>query len=222
MKLLKTMSLAAIVPLLVAGAAGAEQDSGIEGRALIDDFLNNVATMSGRFEQQLIDADSIVVEESSGTLDIRRPGRFRWSYVDPYQQVLVADGLNIWSYDVDLEQVTVKAQAAALGGTPAILLGGSSEVLNDFDYIGSFADRGTVWVRLRPKDTDSGFNRVEFGFTDGNLTRMLFADNLEQTTLIALFDVTFNEPIDDQRFAFEPPPGADVVGEPLVAPAADL
>lgn len=195
--------------------ASAQSETIEDGHQLVKDFLNNVVTLSGRFEQQLVDADNVVIEESSGTLDIHRPGQFRWSYFAPYQQILVADGLNIWSYDVDLEQVTVKNQAEALGSTPAILLGGSSEVLEDFEYIGSFSDRDTVWVRLRPKDTDSGFNKVELGFSNGDLTRMLFADNLEQTTLIALFDVSFNEPVEAQQFAFEPPAGVDVVGTPL-------
>jgi outer membrane lipoprotein carrier protein len=205
--------------LLVAVAAGDEGDA---GRQMIDSFLNDVETISGRFEQQLVDADGAVVETSSGTLDIQRPGRFRWSYYDPYEQVIVADGLNIWSYDVDLEQVTVKAQDEALGSTPALLLGGSAAVLDEFDYIGSFSDRGTLWVRLRPKDTGNGFNKVELGFTDGKLSRMLFTDNLEQTTLIALLDVSFNEAIDETVFTFSPPPGVDVVGEAVTMPEVNL
>lgn len=200
-------------------AAGQEHD---DGQALIEDFLNDVTTISGRFEQQLIDADDVVIETSTGTLDVRRPGQFRWSYVEPYQQLMVADGLNIWSYDVDLEQVTVKGQEAALGSTPAILLGGSSEVLDDFNYVGSFTDRDTVWIRLRPKDTDNGFSMVELGFTEDKLSRMLFVDNLEQTTIVALFDVAFNEEIADEQFAFAPPAGVDVVGTPLELPAAEL
>ena len=193
-----------------------------DGQILIESFLWDVTTISGRFEQQLIDADNSLIESSAGTLDIERPGRFRWSYSKPYRQELIADGLNMWSYDVDLEQVTVKPQAEALSNTPALLLGGTTDVLEDFNYIGSFDDKGTTWVLLRPKDTDSGFNKVELGFTDGVLTRMLFGDNLEQTTLIALFDVAFNEPIDAATFAFAPPDGVDVVGEPVGAPAADL
>jgi outer membrane lipoprotein carrier protein len=209
------MSLVAIAGLMVMSASVAAQDQDAPGMQLLETFLENVTTMSGRFDQQLIDADGNVIEKSSGRLDIRRPGQFRWSYTDPYAQILVADGINMWSYDVDLEQVTVKPQADALGSTPAILLGGSSAVLADFDYVASFEDRGTAWVSLRPKDTDSGFNKVELGFTDGDLTRMLFGDNLEQTTLVALYDVTFNGPIDDTVFSFSPPDGVDVVGTPV-------
>jgi outer membrane lipoprotein carrier protein len=211
----------AVLALLGFSGPGQVQDKD-DGQVLIEDFLRNVTTISGRFEQQLIDAEDNVVEISAGTLDIERPGRFRWSYSQPYRQELIADGLNMWSYDVDLEQVTVKPQAEALSNTPALLLGGSTDVLEDFNYVGSFADNDTTWVLLRPKDTDSGFNKVELGFTDGALTRMLFGDNLEQTTLIALFDIAFNEPIDAATFAFTPPDGVDVVGRPATAPAADL
>lgn len=192
-----------------------------DGRRLIEDFVTNVQTISGRFEQQLIDADNIVVDKSSGTIEIRKPGKFRWTYLEPYEQILVADGLNVWSYDVDLEQVTVKAQAEVLASTPALLLGGSQNVLDDFEYIGSFMERDTVWARLRPKSTDNGFTRVELGFNDGKLDRMIFSDNLGQTTLIALFDLSMNEYIDENRFSFSPPEDVDVVGKPLTrGPAA--
>jgi outer membrane lipoprotein carrier protein len=204
---------------VVLSASAQDQDA---GQALLESFLSDVTTMSGRFEQQLVDADDNVFETAAGRLDIERPGRFRWSYTTPYRQELIADGLNMWSYDVDLEQVTVKPQAEALGSTPALLLGGNTDVLAEFDYVGSFEDSGTTWVLLRPKDTDSGFNKVELGFTDGALTRMLFGDNLEQTTLIALFDTAFNQPIDASTFEFSPPDGVDVVGAPAAAPSADL
>jgi outer membrane lipoprotein carrier protein len=192
----------------------AEPEADSDGQALIESFIRDIQTLSGRFEQSLIDADNQVVEESSGTLEIQRPGRFRWVYVEPYEQLLIADGLNVWSYDVDLAQVTVKPQAEVLSSTPALLLGGSPDALDQFDYVGSFTDRGTVWVRLRPRNRESGFNMVELGFNDGELTRMLFSDNLEQTTLIALFDVSLNDNIDADRFRFDPPEDVDIVGTP--------
>jgi len=193
------------------------EDSDSDGQLLIENFLRDIRTLSGRFEQSLVDADNQLLEESSGTLEIRRPGQFRWSYIEPYEQVLVADGLNVWSYDIDLAQVTVKPQAEVLTSTPASLLGGSADALEQFEYIGSFTDRDTVWIRLRPKDGDNGFNKVELGFNDGELTRMLFSDNLEQTTLIALFDVLLNSEIDSDRFQFEPPENVDIVGRPARA-----
>ena len=216
----KILNLAIFLILVVARPSFAQQDS--IGRQLVDDFVNNVQTISGRFEQQLVDADNIVVDKSSGTIEIHKPGRFRWTYLEPYEQILVADGLNVWSYDVDLEQVTVKAQADVLANTPALLLGGSQNVLDDFEYIGSFTERDTVWVRLRPKSTDNGFTKVELGFDEGRLNRMIFSDNLGQTTLIALFDLSLNEEIDEHRFSFSPPDNVDVVGQPLIPGQAAL
>ncbi len=198
---------------MVAAEADAYPDE--KAKALLERFVNDVQTLQGRFEQSLIDADQQLVEESSGTLEIQRPGQFRWVYTEPYEQVLVADGSNVWSYDVDLAQVTVKPQAEVLSNTPAALLGGSPDALEQFDYIGSFIDRGTVWVTLRPKDRDNGFAKVELGFNDGKLSRMLFSDNLEQTTLIALFDVSLNLEIDADHFEFNPPDDVDIVGTPL-------
>ena len=188
-----------------------------DGEALVNAFVTDVVTFSGDFEQSLIDPDGRLLETTSGTLEIQRPGRFRWVYEEPYEQWLVADGTNIWSYDVDLEQVTVKPQADALANTPALLLGGSGQAMDQFEYGGSFVESGLTWVRLLPVDTDSGFRRVELGFDDGRLSRMVFLDNLEQTTVVVLKNVIVNEPIDAARFEFAVPDGVDVVGKPVAA-----
>lgn len=187
------------------------------GELLVNNFLEDVITLQGRFEQSLIDAEGAVVERSSGTLKIERPGRFRWAYSEPYEQWLVADGLNIWSYDVDLAQVTVKPQADALANTPALLLGGSVDALEQFRFDGSMVEKGTTWVRMIPIDTTSGFERMELGFFDGQLSRMVFFDNLDQTTLVALYDVKTNEPIDAGLFSFTVPDDVDLVGVPVAA-----
>lgn len=199
----------------------AQEDDSEQGRQLLENFVSNVETMSARFEQELVDADDNVLETSSGTLEIYRPGRFRWAYAEPYEQILVADGLNVWSYDVDLEQVTVKPQAEVLGSTPALLLGGSKDVLEEFDYAGSFAERDTVWVRLATRTEENGFTQVELGFIDSVLSRMIFSDNLGQSTLIALFDVETGIEIDQRRFELDIPGNVDLVGSPLTAGQPD-
>ena len=203
--------------LLLSVAAQAAEPVADDGEALVSAFVNDVVTFAADFEQSLIDPDGRMLEKTSGTLEIQRPGRFRWMYVEPYEQWLVADGANIWSYDVDLEQVTVKAQAEALANTPALLLGGSGEAMDQFEHGGTFEDAGFTWVRLLPIDTESGFRRVELGFGDGQLSRMVFLDNLEQTTVVVLKNVVMNEAIDTSHFEFVVPDGVDVVGKPVAA-----
>ncbi len=210
--------------VIACSAANVAAQSSVDemGEMLVHHFLTDVTTMQGSFEQSLIDADGTVVEVTSGTLEIERPVRFRWSYNEPYEQWLIADGLNVWSYDLDLQQVTVKPQRDALANTPALLLGGAKDALAQFNFGGTTVDEVTTWVRLEPKDENSGFNRIELGFIDGKLMRMMFFDNLQQTTLIALHDVTINEPIDAERFEFSAPDGVDVVGVPITTAAADF
>ncbi len=205
--------------LLLSFAVVAETLGDNDGARLVERFVNDVATMQGRFEQSLIAANGDVLERTSGTLEIQRPGQFRWTYVEPYEQVLVADGLNIWSYDVDLAQVTVKSQQEALANTPALLLGGSEDALQQFNNDGSFVEAGITWVKLSPKNTNSGFLRVELGFKYDTLSRMVFYDNLEQTTLVALYDVDVNAPIEKDQFIFHVPADVDVVGTPAIAAA---
>lgn len=217
-----TKTIFYLATIMLVATANAEEQTAADalGQRLVNSFINNVITLESHFEQSLIDADGAVIDRSSGTLEIERPKRFRWSYTAPYEQWLVADGLNIWSYDLDLEQVTVKPQAEALANTPALLLGGSDQALSQFDYGGTTIEKVTTWVRLEPKDKSSGFNRVELGFINDELRRMIFYDNLEQTTLIALDRVRINEPIDDERFRFDVPMDVDLVGTPVVAEVA--
>jgi outer membrane lipoprotein carrier protein len=213
----RRLSLCALL-LIGQLAQGADEDL---GRKYVDNFVADVITFQGNFEQALLDADGQVIDKTTGTLEIQRPGQFRWSYIEPYEQWLVADGLNVWSYDVDLAQVTVKPQAIALANTPALLLGGSADALEQFTYEESYVEADTTWVRLTPKNTESGFERVELGFREGTLHRMVFIDNLEQTTLVALSEVSVNLPIDADRFNFVAPEDVDVVGIPAVADALD-
>ena len=205
--------------LLLPMAAVAEDTISDQGAQLVAAFVNDIATLQGRFEQSLLDADGEVLERTSGTLQIQRPGQFRWTYTEPYEQQLVADGLNIWSYDVDLAQVTVKPQQEALANTPALLLGGSEDALEQFNNDGSYVEAGTTWVKLSPKNTDSGFLRVELGFKRERLYRMVFFDNLQQTTLVALHDVAINVPFEPDEFVFKVPHEVDVVGTAAEAAA---
>ena len=206
--------LCAISVVVPAAADELEEE---RGRELVDSFVRDVDTLSARFEQRLLDPAGELVEASEGTLDIARPGRFRWVYTEPYEQRLVADGRNIWNYDVDLAQVTVKPQAEALANTPALLLGGSDAALAEFEYVDGYEHAGLTWVRMRPLDTSSGFRQVELAFSGDVLTRMVFLDNLDQTTLVSLYDVVIDEPIEPSVFEVDLPPDVDVVGTPVPA-----
>lgn len=209
--------MAYLCSLLLGASAWAADGDEDRGRALLQRFMSDVASFTATFEQTLLDANNVELESSKGSVQVRRPGQFRWTYEEPYVQILVADGLNVWSYDVDLEQVTVKPQYDVLANTPALLLSGSRDVDDEFEYLESYEERGVTWVRLLPKNTDNGFVQVALGFVGDTLEHMLFFDTLDQTTRIELTDVVLNAELADNVFAFALPPDADLIGEPLKA-----
>ena len=191
--------LAAIPAVLFARLSAADASL---GESLVTGFVTEVTTLRARFEQSVLDAEGALVDASSGTIEIQRPGRFRWATDEPYEQQVIADGRNVWSYDVDLAQVTVKPQADALSNTPALLLGGDT-------------DGVITWVRLVPRDDSSGFKRLVLGFAGDMLARMVFLDSLEQQTVVELRDVVYNASLDGALFEFTPPDDADIVGTPV-------
>lgn len=206
-----------LTALLVAGVAAAQDATpDARGRQLLADFSDRVETVSGGFSQVVTGSDGRIKERAGGRFAIARPGRFEWVYTAPYEQRIVADGTNLWLHDIDLEQVSVRAQASALGASPAGILGGGADALDAFDYQGAFEDGALLWVQLAALDTDSDFRAVRIGFDaeSGTLAAMELGDSLSQRTLIEFSDVVRDAPVDAARFEFTPPPGADVTGTP--------
>jgi outer membrane lipoprotein carrier protein len=178
----------------------------------LDEFFQGLQTLQADFRQQLRDSEGRLIEESQGTLAIRRPDRFRWDYLKPHEQVIVADGKRLWLHDVDLEQVTVRPMAQSLAGTPASLLSGSDDLRATFNIEGTETKNKASVVTLVPKRTDTDFKRVRIRFSGKQLDSMELTDTLGQSTTLEFTAVRRNASIDDARFVFSPPPGADVIG----------
>lgn len=197
---------------LLALSASATAQSPSKSSAELDAFLQGLQTLQANFRQTLRDGQGRMVEQSSGTLVIRRPDRFRWDYSEPNQQVIVADGKKLWLYDVDLEQVTVRPMEKSLAGTPAVLLSGAEDLRTSFDIERVKRQGKTSVVTLNPKRGDTDFKSVSIGFTGKDLGFMQLNDKLGQSTLLEFSKVRRNASVDDARFVFTPPSGVDVIG----------
>jgi outer membrane lipoprotein carrier protein len=193
-------------------------DAAPDGRARIDKFLNGLTGLRADFTQKLADQSGRTIEESNGTLAIRRPNRFRWDYTAPNEQVIVADGTRVWLYDKDLEQVTVRKLDDTLSATPAMLLSGEGKLDDNFNVVKSEANGNVVWVILEPKRKDTDFKSVRLAFVGDALGSMVLSDKLGQTTTLMFSKFERNPTLDPARFTFTPPPGADVIGDPSATP----
>jgi outer membrane lipoprotein carrier protein len=180
----------------------------------VQTYLDSLKTLAADFVQVVRNREGQITSRATGTLSISRPDRFRWDYREPYEQTIVADGRRLWLYDKDLEQVTVRPLESGLGSTPAMLLSGASSVGDGFTAGSVERDGPWTWCRLVPKDRSSDFERVSLGFNaKGELAGMELADKLGQTTSLDFSDVRRNSPLADSLFRFEPPKGADVIGD---------
>ena len=181
---------------------------------VLDRFLDEVHTLEARFEQELFTADGRLAERQSGTLVLERPSRFRWHYSEPFEQLVVADGKNVWIHDVELEQVTVTPLDESAASSPAMLLSGEQAVREGFTVVDEIADGELKSVLLEPELEGTDFRSVRIGFDGLTPRRLELVDGLGQVTVIELFDVKLNGEIDEKLFRFDPPRGVDVIGKP--------
>jgi outer membrane lipoprotein carrier protein len=170
---------------------------------------------SGRttFKQVVTSKGPRGTNESFGTFAFQRPGKFRWVYEKPYEQLIVGDGEKLWIYDRDLNQVIVRKLDAALGSSPAALLAGDNALEQNFDLADAGAQDGLEWVDAKPRAADTGFERVRIGFKDNQPRAMELRDTFGNVTTLTFGAFERNARLDPAQFRFAPPKGADVVGE---------
>ena len=176
-------------------------------------FARGTQTARGSFEQKVYDRDSRLSQESKGSFAFHRPGKFRWVYDKPVDQVIVGDGDRVWIYDRGLAQVTVRKLARALGSTPAALLAGSTDVEKAFELADAGTKDGLEWLDAKPKDREAGFEKIRMGFDASGLQAMELSDNFGQTTILRFIAMEPNAKVDAREFRFEAPKGTDVLGE---------
>jgi outer membrane lipoprotein carrier protein len=181
--------------------------------AALREFLAQTKTARGEFTQQITRGAAQAAPPSSGTFSFARPGKFRWTYVKPYEQVLVADGERLFLFDKDLNQVTVKRISAALPASPATILFGGNEFERDFVVADDGTRDGIAWLTATPRAKDSQFERIEIGFRDGVPTTMVLADSFGQVSRLTFSRFERNAKLDAALFVFVPPAGADVLEE---------
>jgi outer membrane lipoprotein carrier protein len=211
--------------LLLAGASlcAAAAAQGPTAANALDAYLANLKTLRAEFSQVVTDGHGAEVQRATGKFVIQRPGKFRWELTPQTSagraqtpQLMVADGKNLWFYDSDLEQVSVKPAASALTATPASLLSGDGKFAEVFTVRDDGTRDGLDWVKVTPKKTDADFREARLAFkgTGGELQRMVLKDKLGQTVRLDFVTSARNVPVAEAELKFTPPPGADVIGTP--------
>jgi len=203
-----TKLLIGISALLLASSAHAGASDKLR------DFIVSSHSGQANFTQVVQDKKGKKIQSATGTMQFVRPGKFRWVYQKPYEQIIVGDGAKFWLYDVDLNQVTVKKLDAALGSSPAALLSGNNEIEQAFVLQDSGTRDGLDWLEAKAKTPDTGFDKISMAFNEqGELVVMELRDAFGLNTVLRFSKMQINPKLSPQLFKFVPPKGADVLGE---------
>lgn len=184
-----------------------------DGVSSLRDFFTTTTTMRAQFSQVVNDKQGRKEQEVEGTMQLQRPNKFRWDYKKPYEQQIVSDGKDVFLYDTELQQVSVRQLSKTLGSSPAAMLAGGENVEKSFTLKNATRKDGLVWVLALPKNKESGFERVLLGFKADKLRKMEIYDSFNHITHITFDEVERNPKLEDATFLFTPPKGVDVVGE---------
>ncbi len=180
------------------------------GETYLEEFLAKTHTLEASFEQTLRTHDGEVLQQAEGTFYLDRPGKFRWNYRSPYEQIIVSDGERVWIHDVELQQVTVQKQSADLPSSPMALLEDSLTLHKNFDVVSLDEQAGIYRLKLLSKTKESDFGEIIVGLDSKGLRFMQLHDQFEQVTDIVFSDVSTNTQLAKEVFEFIPPEGVDV------------
>lgn len=207
---IKTIMLSFALMLPLALSAPIAQADGISS---LKNFYAKTNAMRANFYQIVTDRQGQKIQEVYGEMQLKRPNMFRWDYNKPFEQQIISDGKQVWLYDTELAQVTVRALSKALGSSPAALLAGGESLDQNFKLMNLPAKDNLEWVSANPNDADSGFEKISLGFKNGLLQEMKLVDTFGHQTKIVFSKQLQNPVIDTKTFLFKPPKGVDVVGE---------
>jgi outer membrane lipoprotein carrier protein len=182
-------------------------------RARMQAFSHDLKSVTADFTQSVTDANGHRGDESQGSMALQAPRLFRWETKKPYEQTIVADGKRVWVYELDLQQVSVRSQSSEEAHSPLTVLTDLSQLDTQFTASESGERDGLVWLKLASKAKEPEFEYAELGFSAATLDRMLFKDQLGNTTEIRFSDWKRNPSIPADTFKFTPPKGVDVIGD---------
>ena len=177
-------------------------------------FAKGLKGLDGQFTQQVYDAKGKLKETSNGRVAMSAPRLFRWEYVKPYPQLIVADGKTVWVYDPDLRQVTKRAQGVEEQNSPLSALIDPGKLDKQFKVTDAGTKDGLQWLALKPRDeANASFQSARLGFGKTGLMQMQVIDVIGQRTQIAFSGWKRNPAFTRTTFRYTPPKGVDVVGD---------
>ena len=195
---------------IIGGFSGQTLAGEVDLLQLIQTQYYSILSFSGHFRQTSFRANSEgVPRKAEGQVSYKKPGKMRWLYEAPEDQLLVTNGETLWLYDTLLENVTIQKLEKLADGTALSFLLGLGDLNKDFkrrEISKSLLknQRGLI-VELEPnKETANlAFIQLEVHPETYNFRTIVLMDQQGNHRTIELKSMSYNIELDDDFFEFE-------------------
>ena len=204
LNIVRGVLLACLIPLLAMAAES-------EGDTFLARNIQKFSEMPGfqcEFEQLMVYTDG-GSQRFAGELAVLKPGKFRWQYRQPYEQLYVGDGQVIWHYEPDLLQAERLGSLESVDPVVMRLLEGRVAA-------------SEIQILEQQQESQSGLHRYKIrigedapatwlAFSDhGELSFIERVDMLGNRNRMSLSACSYIAPA-AKLFSFTPPEGVDVL-----------
>ena len=203
-RLLLTMLSTLLVGISMQANAGGKA----EDIQRLRDLLQPISSLSSQFNQRINDADGFELQTSEGLFEVAQPNKLRWIVKQPMPQQVISDGITLWVYDPDLEQVIIQPFDKDIAATPAILFSGDLDSLDSVYFVEQLAEGSFL---LTPEEEGSLFRSTAIQFDGAKPSFIVLTDTLGQITRISFTGLKLNPPISADQFVFKIPLGIDII-----------
>jgi len=174
--------------------------------------LGKIQSISGSFVQIAVDQRGVTIQETKGQFKAKRPGFFYWRTSEPLEQEIYSDGERVVVFDPDLEQATIQSAGKDVENTPAVLFSGDPSKVSAIYEVERLSLEGQgVQYLLRPKSTESVFDRLRLRFDGLQLSEMRLRDSLGQESSISFIQTEINPSLTAADFEPDLPEGTDII-----------
>ena len=176
---------------------------------MIQNQYQSISSFSGHFIQSSHHADSKTgPKKAEGLVSYKRPGKTRWLYGEPEEQLLVTNGQTIWLYDPLLENVTVQKLEKITEGTALSFLLGFGNLQLDFIHReiskNLLIGQDGLIIELEPKKSTANLAFIQLNVHPEtyNFQTIALMDRQKNFRTIQLIDMKYNLEIEDNFFEF--------------------
>lgn len=182
--------------------------------ATLKNYVQSLQTLRANFIQVQPEEAIYQQNKSVGYLVLKRPGKLMWVYQTPEQQEIISDGRNLWIFESEIDQASVRPLASVQDDFPMRWLLYNEDLEKHFEIIPGQKENGLSWFNLVPRE-GTFFQSLDIAIANNQMVQVWMYQSEDNITKVEFTDIEQNNTIANNQFDFNPPKGVDVIGQPL-------